>query len=391
MPAEPLELRELGDADIEAAARLAWHAFGAEPEQPLPRHLSEGTIRHGAFLDGRLIGKADDHLDRQWWGGRLLDAADVAGVAVAAEARGRGVARQLIGRLLEHARERGAAVSTLYPSISTVYRAVGYATVGRVSTFDVPSAALPHGRVADDLVVREGTEADLPGVRALYRRIAMANNGMLSRDTARFGTAGDAPRELTVVQAGADIVGYCTWRRGARWGKGTALTVSDVLAVTPAAARALVTVLHSWHTVVPTIRLRWLGGDLLADVVPLELGEIHRTQSWMHRPVDLVAAVTARGWPVGARGRAVFGVEDTLAPWNTGTWSLDVGDGAGELKRTTDETSVQLTVAGFASLYCGVSTVGALRLAGHVSGDHDDAAALDVLATSAPPRLLDTF
>jgi predicted acetyltransferase len=396
MRADRLELRELVDADIDAAARLGWRAFGfPTTETPLPRHLPPGTVRYGAFLGGRLVGRAHDHVDRQWWGGREVESSGIAGVAVAAEARGGGVARGLIGTLLERARERGAAVSALFPSISTVYRALGWASVGRVDTFALPTTALPHGPVPDGLEVREGTAADLPACHQLYRGFAVANNGMLSRDTERFrlpdGVLPPRVDGLTLALAGAELVGYCTWARGTKWGKGAALTVPDLLAATPEAAVALVTSLRSWHPVVPTVWLRWLGGDVLADIVPLELGEVYRTQSWMHRPVDLAAAVTSRGWPVGARGRAVFGIEDKLAPWNTGTWSLDIGDGAGELKRTTDDTSLHLTVAGFASLYCGVSTVAALRMAGHVRGDHDDAAALDVLASSAPPRLLDTF
>jgi predicted acetyltransferase len=107
--------------------------------------------------------------------------------------------------------------------------------------------------------------------------------------------------------------------------------------------------------------------------------------------VDIATAVSGRGWPAGVHGRAVFGIEDPLAPWNTGTWSLVIDGGVGELRRTTQHTSVQLTVAGFASLYCGLTTVDALRQAGHASGPHDDAVALDVLATPAPPRILDTF
>lgn len=388
-----LELRELGDSDVEAAWRLGRLAFGFRPgEQQPPERLPEGTIRHGAFLRGRMVGKAYDHLDRQWWGGRLLDAADIASVAVAPEARGHGVARRLLGALLERAYERGAVVSALYPSIAAVYRRFGWTVVGRLDEFTVPAAALPHSRLPDDLEVREGTPADVAGMHEVYRRIAAAGNGMLSRDTTRFDKRGDDERGgHTVVASGDEIVGYCRWTRGTGMGRKGELTVFDALATTPEAARALVTVLHSWHPVVPSIRMRLLGDDAVADLVSLTPDQIDSTWQWMHRPVDLAGAIAARGWPAVARGRAVFAVEDPIAPWNTGTWSLDIGDGAGELKRTTDDTSVHLTVAGFASLYCGVSTVGALRMSGHVSGDHDDAAVLDVLATSAPPRLLDAF
>jgi predicted acetyltransferase len=391
-----LELRELGEGDVAEVTKLSRRSFGfPATDQPAPDHLPGGQSGVGAFLAGRLVGQALDLHDQQWWGGRLLGAADLAGVAVAAEARGRGIARLLISQVLEQAHDRGAVVSALFPSISTVYRTFGWARVGSVDAVDLPTSSLPTWRLPPHIEVREALPEDIAGVHELYRGIARARNGMLSRDEERFEVADDelphGVDAITVVLADGAVAGYCTWRRGRGYGEGAVLTVSDLLAATPNAARALISVLSSWHTVVPVVRIRLLRGDGIMDSLPLELGHIHRTRSWMHRPVDIAGAVTGRGWPTGVRGRAVFTIEDRLAPWNTGTWELDIADGAGELRRTEADTAVHLTVNGFAALYCGVSNVGVLREAGHVSGPFDDAAALDVLSTSVPPRLLDTF
>jgi predicted acetyltransferase len=284
--------------------------------------LPTACTGHGAFLDGRLVGQAFDLHDRQWWGGRLLGSADIAGVAVAAEARGRGVARQVIARLLERARDRGAVVSALFPSISSVYRRLGWASVGRVTTYSVPTLSL-RGSVPAGLVVREGTAEDEAGVHAVYTAVAKAGNGMLSREEPRFaGLGGAAADGTTVVLADDAVVGYARLTRGSHYGEHGELTVHDALAVTPAAACALAAVLSSWHTVVPALRMRLLDGDAFADQVALELGEVRWSKSWMHRPVDVAGAVARRGWPAGVRGRAVFELTDPLAPWNTapGNW-----------------------------------------------------------------------
>lgn len=390
-----VELRELGEDDIADFVRLSRRSFGfpATP-RPEPEQMSPGTTVHGAFAGGRLVGQAADLHDRQWWGGNVLEAADLAAVATVPEARGQGVARMVIRRLLEHAHERGAVVSALFPSISSVYRRLGWAMAGSVDVVDVPTAALPD-RPSDRLEVREGTTADLAGTHRLYQRLARARNGMLSRDEERHLAERDHLPEgvdgLTVVLDGHETVGYCTWARGSGYGIDSVLTVTDVLAGTREAADTLVSVLRSWHTVVGTVRMRLLRGDAITDVVPLELGRIHRSKTWMHRPVDIVAAVESRTWPVGAGGRAVFAIEDEMAPWNTGTWTVELDGGKAQLRRTTGDAPVHLTVGGFASLYCGLSTVAALREAGHVTGPYDDAAALDVLGTSAPPHLLNTF
>lgn len=391
-----LELRELGEDDIPDFVRLSRRSFGfpAKPAPP-PERLSGGVTQHGAFLAGRLVGQAFDLHDQQWWGGNLLDSADLAGVAVAPEARGHGVARTVIRRLLEHARDRGAVVSALFPTISSVYRRFGWAVAGSVDVIDMPTAALPSWPVVPQLEVREGGTADLAGMHDLYGRLAMARNGMLSRAEERFRRDREQLPEgvdgLTVVLDGAEVVGYCTWARGSGYGPDAALTVHDLLAGTPEAAQTLAGVLRSWHTVVGTVRLRLLRGDAISEILPLELGRVHGTKSWMHRPVDLAGAVSARRWPTGTTGRAVFAIEDTMAPWNTGTWAMEVDGGKAELRRTRDDTSVRLTANGFAALYCGLTTAASLRESGHATGPYDDTAALDILATSAPPNLLDTF
>ncbi|HEX5402965.1 MAG TPA: GNAT family N-acetyltransferase [Pseudonocardiaceae bacterium] len=390
-----LELRELDDHDVADSVLLSKRSFGfPATDTPPPDRFGGGATRHGAFLGGRLVGQAFDLHDEQWWGGRLLEAADIGGVAVAAEARGHGLARTLIGALLARAKERGAVVSALYPSISTVYRALGWATTGQLVTVALPTLALPRSPIPTHIEVREGTVDDLADVHEVYRSVAVTGNGMLSRDEERLRTDG-LPRGvdgLTVAVVADQVVGYYLWTRGQHYGdKDSVLTVHELLAATPEAAQALFTVMATWHTVVPTVRLCLLDGDIVADLLPLELGQVHKLVRWMHRPVDIAVAVSGRGWPTGVHGRALFSMEDKLAPWNTGTWSLTVDGGVGQLRRSKLDTSVHLSVAGFASLYCGLTTVDALRQAGHVSGQREDATALDVLATSAPPRMLDTF
>lgn len=391
-----LEQRDLTDSDIPELVRLGRVSFGFPRDPgPLPATLSPGATRHGVFHAGKLVGQAFDLHDRQWWGGRMLDAADVGGVAVLPEARGQGIGRTLITTLLDRAHERGAVVSTLFPSVAALYQGFGWARAGSVTNVDLATALLRGRPTPSGHTVRPGTADDLPAVHDLYVRVASAHNGMLSReeDRTRY-TPGELPSDidgLTLVEHDGDLVGYCTWSRGEGRPVASTLTVQEVLAVTPDAARALVTMLGSWDTVTPTLRLRLLGTGPVEACLPLESGQTHRNLLWMHRPVDITGAVAARGWPAHVRGRALFSMADRLAPWNTGTWELEVGDGGAELRRTRQDAEVHLTVNGFAQLYCGVATTATLRQNGLVRGPQDAAAALDVLSVSPPPRLLDTF
>ena len=69
----------------------------------------------GAFDGDRLIGTALYHDMRQWWYGRPVPMAGVAGVKVAPEYRGQGVGRAMMTALAQLMTERGYPLSALYP------------------------------------------------------------------------------------------------------------------------------------------------------------------------------------------------------------------------------------------------------------------------------------
>jgi len=394
-----IEIREVAADERRAAWELGRLAFGGPATAPAyALGPMSGTTRYGAFdADGRLVGKATDRHQQQWWSGRRLSSADVGGVAVLPEARGRGVARALLTALLRGAHERGAAVSALYPTVAAPYRSCGWEVCGALRTVDLATAALPRHRPAPELTVRPGGPDDLPAVHALYERVAKHRNGLLTRDGELFAPppAGELPDGVdgfTLVEDDERLLGYATWQRGSGYDHSAVLTVDEVLAVTPEAARELVGVLASWRSVTPTLRLRLLDVDAVTAQFPVESTREHKQQVWMHRPVDVVRAVEGRGWPPYARGTVDFALTDHLAPWNAGYWRLDVADGSGRLHRLPDEPDLHLSVRGFALLYAGAARAVSLAEAGLLDcRTRAEPAALDLLGAGPQAQLLDYF
>ncbi|GGK25555.1 hypothetical protein GCM10010124_17620 [Pilimelia terevasa] len=413
-------VRTLTAADLPAAWRLGRDAFGG-PAEPPARALTvrPATTQYGAFDGGGgLVGRAIDLHDGQWWSGRPVPAADVAGVAVAPAWRGRGVGRALLAALLAGARGRGAAVSALFPTVAAPYRAAGWEVCGTRREYRVAASALPWHRPGDGLTVHDGGPADEAEVHALYTRVARHRAGPLTRVGGRFAPADAAgPADvggLTVVRRSDVVVAYARWERGSGYGTDGVLAVEDLAAAEPAAARALVGVLAGWQSVTPVLRLAPLAYDALSPVLPWEVMAEHEAQPWMHRPVDVVRAVAARGWPGYARGEATFTLADPVCPWNTGTWRLRVEGGDGALTPASPtEATPELTVGGFAQLYCGVATGAGLVEAGMAEAGPAEAepvaagpaetgsagagiagsgvAALDLLACGGPAQLPDYF
>ena len=97
------EVRPLGPEDQRLAWELAGLTFGYH-DRPMPEGWSSdsrGRRTLGVFdAEGRMVGKAVDREQGHWFGGRVVPAAGIAGVATAAERRGSGVARAVLTRLL---------------------------------------------------------------------------------------------------------------------------------------------------------------------------------------------------------------------------------------------------------------------------------------------------
>ena len=389
-------VRPLRDEELPDAWELGRVTFGG-PADPPPMAVQPvpGWERLGAFdARGRLVGKATDLGHEQWWGGRRVPTADVGGVAVASEARGGGVGRLLLTTLLERARERGAAVSALYPTVSAVYRSLGWEVAGALRQVDLDTAALPRDLPPRVRLVR-GEPDDLPALDELYTEMAQAHDGLLTRTGGSYeltatGPWPDGADGLTLVEQDGSVTGALLYERGRGYGPEGRLTVHELLATTPGAARALAAALGGWMSVVSTVRLPLLDGSAAAAVLPVERARPARTDAWMHRPVDVVRAVEARGWPASVRGSVAFALRDDAAPRNAGDWRLTVEDGEARLERSAASSDLWLDVRGFAVLYCAAATGRATALAG-LAGGPSDPAALDLLASGSRAALLDYF
>ncbi len=188
-----------------------------------------------------------------------------------------------------------------------------------------------------------GTPADRAAVVDLYDRVARGFDGPLTRRGGRWELPardeqplGDGVDLLTVAEQDGVVTGVLGYERGRGYGADAALDVADLLAPTPAAARALVDVLAGWRTVTRTVDVPLLLGDAVSAVLPLERATARGTHVFMHRLVDAQRAVAARGWPAHVRGAVSFTVVDDVAPWNSGSWRLELDAGEGRLTRTDD-------------------------------------------------------
>ena len=370
-------MRRLGPDDAEVSRRLGWEAFGFPspvPEEP-PVPDGPGQARFGAFDEGgALVARMVDRAYDSCFGGALVPTSGIAGVTVAAEARGRGALTPLFGATLEHARERGAVISTLFPTAPGIYRRFGYELVADFVTVHVPTAALAAVKAPTTTTTRRAVPGDLEAIRSVYDAWAIEQDGPLSRRGVSFDDSAaeildQSAVTLAVDEAGA-VVGYTSWERGQGYGEQAALEVSDLLAQTVDGYRALLRVLGSFATVAPTTKIDTSGDDLARLLLPSLSWPVRDSSPYMLRVLDVVGALTARRYAPALRTSLDLVVTGDLLGLVDGAYRLEVADGAARctrLERPGDDTRT-VSSRGLSLLYAGAQSSANLRASGHLTG-----------------------
>jgi GNAT superfamily N-acetyltransferase len=392
-----LEIRPLGqDDDLDAEVELRHQAFGPMDDASRDRTLtvaaeSVAAGRHvGAFAGQQLIGTAG-YLDmRQWWHGRSMPMAGVAGVKVAPEARGRGVGKALTTALLGAIADRRYPVSVLYPATTPIYRSLGWELAGGLYHATVPARSLATlvppdvGVLPPDVGVLPPDVGVLPPATALRRagpddaaevieiigaaHEAARHCGPATRATADVRRWLSDPHLFSYL-AGDGFLAY-RWQDGGR-----ELLVECAVAAAASTTIQIWSVVASHASIARRVRAQLAPDDPVGWLTrEADVGLAARTP-WMLRVLDAPAAIAARGFPTAAAVSAVLRLEDPQLPANSGRWMLEVSGGKGSLSpfRTDNRgpvppvSPVSLGARGFAALFAG-TPLPTLRRAGLAVG-----------------------
>jgi predicted acetyltransferase len=395
-----LLIRPLSRHDSYAAADLdlARRAFGtfsaAEGADRLAsvRLSVDGGRYFGALRDGEIIGTARFLDMTQWWHGRAVPMAGVAGVKVTPEARGTGAGRALTGALLAEIEARGYPLSALFPSTTPLYRSFGYEIAG--GRYEV---TLPARSLRGLLPPETGPGVPPAGLRRAGPADAAAISEIIDRSYAAARACGPVNFDLptsAVLMDEEDLFSYLgddAYVCYAWSGRGE-LTVWFAVAATAEGTRSIWSLIASHSSIAekviavasPADPVFWLTAE--PDV------ELHRTEDWMLRVISAPAAIAARGFPAGVTASVPLTLTDPQFPANAGDWRLTVTSGRGRLTRCAGPsgTPLRLGPRGLAALYAGTPLV-TLRMAGLAAGgDPDSDATLDTVF-AATPYMLDHF
>lgn len=408
MTIEP-EIRKLTRDDHAASEQLSAEAFGRPPNpQGTPR---PGATYYGAYLDGTLAAKTTARDYRSHFHGSTVPTCGIGSVTVAAEHRGSGLVRRLLGHAMERARDGGAVVSGLFPTATGIYRSAGYEPITELgeltfATADLDTAvAAPTDPGADHPgpTVRRAAVADAPAIRDCYDRWGAAQNGPLTRrgvsfpaDDAELLAAGTTVFVVEADEPAGAVDGYCLWQRGEGFGPEATMTVLDLIALSPAAEAALWRTIGSFAMVAGRTAVRSSGPDASRWVRRAGQPAPGRSLPYNLAVLDVPAAVAALpAPPLVAEFELVVRGRHALASV-PGRYRLRAdatgvaADRIGEADDTATAAPI-LSPGGLAAWWASAAGPAELRLAGLLRGPTDHDGILDALVPRRPVRILDHF
>ncbi|WP_328318265.1 GNAT family N-acetyltransferase [Streptomyces sp. NBC_00388] len=344
-------------------------------------------------------------------GGASLPAGAVTNVTVSPTHRRRGLLSRMMAVDLAAAKERGEVLATLIAAEYPIYGRFGFgpAAFSTEWAVDIPRAGLDPrwarpecgGRI--DLTDSAGARELGP---ALHARFRQSHPGAVGRDerwwAVRTGL-GELPDHpwtepfyAVYRSPRGEIDGLLVYTADAHWGAAkqplNTATVRDLIAVSPAAERAL------WHFLcsvdwVTTVQAGRRGPD---DLLPSLLPDPRAARITQHadflwiRLLDVVRALEARTYEASGTLVLEIGDGDGLT---AGRYRLDASPGGAVCAPTSEPADIALDVGELGALYLGDASAVRLAALGRISEERHGAVAVAeaLFRTAVRPWCPDIF
>jgi len=400
------------EADRESGFRAFVDAYGGGPrlyESAMGVPLANRWV---ADEDGRIVGIMRGLPVEQAFGGRFVPSIGVAAVAVAIDARSRGIGHELITAFLRDQHQARMGLSALYFTTSAPYRGVGYEIGGHRIRYALPLDYLPR---KGELAVESWTDDDLPAVNEALRRFALTQNGLIGRpdwwwDTRVFKPLDDDQYLYRyLVRQDGEVRGSLVYTLNkvaredlpvawVRESEALEVVARDLFWETPEAGRSLLAFIAGQRAM--GADLAWTGPahDPLALLIPEHAPRFTSGYRWMARVVHVAAALEARGYPASLDATVELAVEDPWIPENAGVYRVRFAGGRATVEGPDASGAggggpvATITIGGLASLFTSYATTATLVSAGLLRDT--SAATLSILdqAFAGPsPWMLDFF
>lgn len=324
------------------------------------------------------------------------DLAGLAAVATPPEHRRRGLVARLLRESLRDYRDRGIALSGLWPFEHPFYRRYGWETVNNYAAYECDPDALAFADDRRDGSFRRIDVDDWRDLESAYSAFAERYALTFERTERWWRRRVFAGwREDPYVAAwerDGEVRGYLTYTVEEN-DEGNLLRVGELTPADHEAYLHLLRYLRYHDSQVDRVRFSGPPDARLLDLAddPREI-ECTIRPGPMVRLVDVPTALEAASYPRTVEGSLAIEVQDPTAAWNDDTFRMAVEDGALECARAEGSADASVDVNTLSQLYAGYRPLDDLERSGTLTvRDPDARELLDSLFPERPVYLRQGF
>ncbi|MGW1980110.1 GNAT family N-acetyltransferase [Streptomyces sp. NPDC001889] len=393
-----LETRAVTESEFPDWLRAVGTGFLVPPtpsEQDIQIRRADADLARtiGAFDDGRCVATYRSFAQRLTVpGGATVSANAVTAVTVTPTHRRRGLLSGIMNADLAVAKERGDAVASLIAAEYPIYGRFGFGPAASTAVWEIDLARAgldrrwsgPDGGGRIDLV--DAADARKLGAE-VHAGLAAFQHGVVSRPerwwelrTGKVKVQSEPwtePFYAVYRSAAGEAEGMVVYSTDGKWSDAkqpdNVLTVRDLVALNPAAERALWTYVCSIDWVTSVRSGRRAPDDLLPELLPDPRAArmVAQTDFLWVRILDVVRALEARAYD--GSGSLVLEIEDPLGLAD-GRFRVEVSPEGAGCRPTSDEPDLTMGVRELGALYLGDASPTRLLALGTLREHHSGAA-----------------
>ncbi|ANE45119.1 hypothetical protein SY83_00715 [Paenibacillus swuensis] len=390
-----MHIRPLTADEFELSLELSEFAFQFEmtkAEREERKAYFEPERIWGCFEDDKLLAKLVLLPLETYIQQTPVAMGGIAGVATWPEYRRQGLVTQLLQHALLLMRENGQTLSFLHPFEFPFYRKYGWETYIEYKKYIVDAAKLPVRTAYPGTITR--IKPDASRINPVYEAFAKRYNGTLVRsdswwERSVFERKGG---QFAVYQnAEGQDRGYILYKV-----KDKEMVIHEMVCLDLESEDALWSFVGNHDSMIEKVKLTAPADDRL----PFKLRNPRITQEtvpyFMGRIVDFTGFLGqytfAPTSDLNAKEIIVLAIEDPFAPWNQGTFAIDISsEGKPEIASTDERPQLRMDIQTLSALFLGYLKPLELYQLGRIQGDYDQVQRLEQRIPPSTTYLMDFF
>lgn len=381
-----------GNKELREYAEILAQSFAGKAEDMLHwiSQLPERELRLWREK-GRVIAGLTAYRIAQYFGGKSVPMAGIAGVVVTPHERKSGAGTGSMRRLLDELYAEGIAISTLYPATQPIYRKLGYEVAGSHLNYSIPVNTIT---LRDhEAEIRPATEADEPVMAQIAAQRAKNTNGNLDRSPyfwrRKFGPPTD-PTLRYMIEVNGKPRGYLIYRAKILLFPKQELQVADFACLDASSGRRLLSYFADHRSVAERVLLYGAPIEPLFLHLAEQKHKIENRWDWMTRIVCLKPALEKRGYAAHVKASLELEVRDEVLKENHGRWKFEVEGGAAKVEKG-GKGKVKVDIRGLAAMYTSALSAQDAEQIGYLEASEADKTTLNAIFAGPAPWTPDFF